>query len=152
MGNVFSSCQTKPADTFWEDMGYGPHPSDWTEDERYAVADKIFDMFDKDGNDLINVEELVYMIIEIDKHTMTFGKPERVFQLAMHQIGQYDLNGDEVLDKEEFLPFFVECIIGNGFENFRDFDWDAFDEANGIEPTPKPKGKGKTPAKAKGKR
>ena len=35
-------------------------------------------------------------------------------RLAMHQIGQYDLNGDEVLDKEEFLPFFVECIIGNG--------------------------------------
>merc|ERR1711924_493511 len=84
--------------------------------------------------------------------SLKFSNPERVFQLAMHQISQYDLNGDEVLDKEEFLPFFVECIIGNGFENFRDFDWDAFDDANGIEPTPKPKGKGKTPAKAKGKR
>jgi hypothetical protein len=132
MGNVFSSCQTKPADTFWEDMGYGPHPSDWTEDERYAVADKIFDMFDKDGNDLINVEELVYMIIEIDKHTMTFGTPQRVYSLAMHQMQQYDLNGDEYLTREEFMPFFVDCIIGNGFETFKDFDWDAFEEANGI--------------------
>jgi Ca2+-binding EF-hand superfamily protein len=129
-------CQTKPADTFWEDMGYGPHPSDWSEEERYAVAEKIFDQFDKDNNDCIDLEELVYMIIEIDKHTMTFGRPERVYNLAMHQMKEYDLNGDEYLSREEFLPFFVECIIGNGFENFKDFDWDKFEEDRGINTTP----------------
>jgi Ca2+-binding EF-hand superfamily protein len=129
-------CQTKPADTFWEDMGYGPHPSDWSEEERYAVAEKIFEMFDKDDSDSIDLEELVYMIIEIDKHTMTFGRPERVYNLAMHQMHQYDLNGDMELSKEEFTPFFVECIIGNGFENFKDFDWDKFEAENGIATTP----------------
>jgi len=117
-------------------MGYGPHPADWSEEERYAVADKIFDMFDTNGNELMDMEELVYMIIEIDKHTMTFGRPERVYNLAMHQMKQYDLNGDEQLTREEFLPFFVDCIIGNGFENFKDFDWDAFEEENGISTTP----------------
>jgi Ca2+-binding EF-hand superfamily protein len=125
-------CQTKQSDTFWEDMGYGPHPADWTEEERYAVAEKIFDQFDADGNEYIDLNELVYMIIEIDKHTMTFGTPQRVYSLAMHQMQQYDLNGDEYLTREEFMPFFVDCIIGNGFETFKDFDWDAFEEANGI--------------------
>jgi len=132
MGSVLSSCQTKPADTFWEDMGYDAHPANWTEDERYAVADKIFDMFDKDGNDMIDLDELVYMIIEIDKHTMTFGNPQRVFNLAMHQMQQYDLNGDQYLNRDEFLDFFVEGIIGNGFENFKDFDWDSFEAKQGM--------------------
>jgi len=132
MGSALSICQTKPADTFWEDMGYGPHPSDWTEEERYDVADKIFDMFDKDGNEMIDLNELGLMIIEIDKHTMTFGNPQRVYNLAMYQMGQYDLNGDEYLTRDEFLPFFVDCIIGNGFEQFKVFDWDGFEASQGM--------------------
>jgi hypothetical protein len=127
MGAALSMCQTKQHDTFWEDMGYAPDPSDWSEEERYVVAEKIFDMFDKDENEMIDLNELVFMIIEIDKHTMTFGKPERVYSLALHQMKEYDLNGDEYLTREEFLPFFVDCIIGNGFENFKNFDWEAFE-------------------------
>jgi hypothetical protein len=132
MGGALSLCQTQRGDTFWEDMGYGPHPSDWSEEERYAVAEKIFDKFDVDGNEYIDLNELGLMIIEIDKHTMTFGSPQRVFNLAMHQMKEYDLNGDEYLSRDEFMPFFVECIIGNGFENFKDFDWDAFEAQQGI--------------------
>jgi hypothetical protein len=125
MGSALSMCQTKQHDTFWEDMGYAPDPCDWTEEESYAIADKLFDMFDKDGNEYIDMNEIGFMIIEIDKHTMTFGKPDRVMALAMHQMKEYDLNGDELLSREEFCPFFVECIIGNGFVNFKNFDWDA---------------------------
>jgi len=71
------------------------------------------------------------MIIEIDKHVMTFGKPERVYSLAMHQMKEYDLNGDERLSREEFMPFFVENIVQNGFANFKDFDWESFEREQG---------------------
>jgi len=90
-------------------------------------------MFDKNGDEFISIgDELPFMIIEIDKHCMTFGKPERVYSLAMHQMSEYDLNGDEKLDREEFGPFFVECIVKNGFVNFKDFDWEEFEREHGT--------------------
>jgi hypothetical protein len=44
---------------------------------------------------------------------------------------EYDLNGDERLSREEFMPFFVENIVQNGFANFKDFDWESFEREQG---------------------
>jgi Ca2+-binding EF-hand superfamily protein len=114
--------------TFWEEQGIRGRPEAWTQEEKEEVARMIFAKYDQDESGTIDLDELCVMMVEIDRHLLVFKTPERVFQFANMQLQEADLNMDEVLDEEEFVPFFVERIITQGFEMMAEFDFDAYEE------------------------
>merc|ERR1712224_478500 len=106
-------------------MGIKGDPEDWSREEKETVATMLFEKYDQNSNGFIELEELVLMMVEIDRHLMVFGTPERVFYFSRVALQQADMNDDGKLSEEEFVDFFVDHIIVNGFEYMSDFDWDA---------------------------
>jgi len=124
MGSNCSVCpQEEKYETWWEEMGYSANPQEWSEEERYEIAGEIFERFDKDNSGTVDPNELLFMMVEIDKYTHTFG-PHRINVFAQIQMNEADVDRDGVLSRDEFLPFFVDNIITKGFDLMRDHDWD----------------------------
>jgi hypothetical protein len=131
-------CQTKPAETFWEEMGFSADPAQWSDDEKYAVAEAMFERFDRDDNGYVDMTELIAMMVEIDKHTRTFGTDpaksiQRQYVFARMKMEEADIDHDNKLSKDEFVPFFADEIITKGFEWMQGVDFDAYDEEHGVD-------------------
>jgi Ca2+-binding EF-hand superfamily protein len=121
-------CGKKTPASWWEEQGYSKHPSEWTDQEREDIANEFFDRFDADESGDLDVFELEFIVLAIDRHTKTFGTNKKCKAFAEMQLQEADYNGDGVLQRDEFKDFFIEEILNKGFDYYKDHDFELSDD------------------------
>ena len=126
VGKMLESGDGRP---FWEEMGIRGTPDTWSEAQAQKVAMKLFDMYDLDESGEIDKEEFIFMITEMDRYLKVFGSPLRVFSFADKVMKEMDQDDSGSLGRAEFVPLFVEKVIREGFDKYKNALYLADDKA-----------------------
>jgi serine/threonine protein kinase len=79
--------------------------------ERYEEAWFNFHRYDKDGNGVIDVKELISLLSDMKMHVGRANRSEEQMALFVsREIKKNDLNGDGVLNFEEFLTYYNKFV------------------------------------------